>query len=63
MIFPPCMAGVRFSPYKAGRKTMRLRAAGGQEGVLPPLVNHPRRGMKAGARGRKHCMFAVMPRL
>ena len=36
--------------------TVRLRGAGGQEGALPPLAGHPRRGRFTDARDRKQIL-------
>ena len=39
----PVLHGQGFRRQRAAG-TVRLRGAGAQEGALPPLVNHPRRG-------------------
>ena len=51
----PVLHGQGFRRQRAAG-TVRLRGAGAQEGALPPLVNHPRRGRFADARDRKQIL-------
>ena len=51
----PVLHGQGFRRQRAAG-TVRLRGAGAQEGALPPLVNHSRRGRFADARDRKQIL-------